>query len=268
MLLQQPSHILVHSPDGKSVTMENIDNGKMTQATSLRLSSLTYTNTLTTFNESNKTIRFSLATHDRSALTPLEVTLVMPTNIRYTLATLVYLLNVKVSSHPQVDGKDIKDYIKFNAHADQGVLEMVVKGCWGISLYKNERLGVTKDTAHVNPLIVADISTPASDIETSEFTCYGDSLLQLAPTDIIHVSNNMFRGGDMLTNLTRNSESIVHTLGVQSFFGSITPYLNTTGSPVSLRPTEITSFTVSLLDRDMNEIPFRQPWTATFELTY
>lgn len=248
--------------------MDQIDNGKITQATSLRLSSLTYTNTLTTFNESNKTIRFSVATHDRSALTPLEVSFDMPTDVRYTLSTLVYLLNVKVNNLPQIDGKDVKNYIKFNTHADQGVLEMVVKGCWGISLYKNECLGITKDTGHVNPLLVADLSTPASEIESSEFTCYGDSLLQLAPTDIIHVSNTMFRGGDMITNITRNSESIVHTLGVQSYFGSVTPYLNTTGSPVSLRPTETTSFTVSLLDRDLNEIPFRQPWTATFELTY
>ena len=268
MTLQQPAHVLVHSPDGKSVTMDQIDNGKITQATSVRLSSLTYTNTLTTFDESNKTIRFDIAPHDRSIATPLEVSFDMPVDVRYTLSTLVYLLNVKVNNHPQIDGKDIKDYVKFNAHADQGVLEIVVKGCWGISLYKNERLGVTKDIAHVNPLIVTDLSTPASEIEPSEFTCYGDSLLQLAPTDLIHVENTMFRGGDMLTNLKRRSESIVHTLGVQSFFGSVTPYMNTTGSPVSLQPSEITIFSVSLLDRDLNEIPFRQPWTAVFELIY
>tara|TARA_B110000858_G_scaffold184865_1_gene226474 strand:+ start:168 stop:914 length:747 start_codon:yes stop_codon:yes gene_type:complete len=248
--------------------MDQIDNGKITQATSLRLSSLTYTNTLTTFDESNKTIRFDIAPYDRSIATPLEVSLEMPVDVRYTLATLVFLLNVKVANHPQIDGKDIKDFIKFNAHADQGVLELVMKGCWGVTLYASERLGITKTLAHLNPLIVADISTPASEIEPSEFTCYGDSLLQLAPTDIIHVENTMFRGRDMLSNLKRRSESIVHTLGVQSFFGSITPYMNTTGSPVSLQPSEITSFSVSLLDRDLNEIPFRQPWTAVFELTY
>ena len=148
------------------------------------------------------------------------------------------------------------------------MLEVVVKGCWGITLYKNEQLGVTKDTAHVNPLLTADISTPASEIETSEFTCFGDTLMQLALTDVIHVENTMFRGGDMITNLQARSESIVHTLGVQSFFGAVTPYLNTTGSPVMLRPTETTTFKVSLLDRDLNEVDFRQPWTATFELTY
>ena len=282
MLIQQPHHLVVNSEDGKAVTMTNLQNGKIYNADSIRLASLIYTNTLCTFNDTTKSFTIQVVPHDAPSQTSVgfEITLEMPTDVRFSMLTLVETINKKIealapitkywgvdsSSNPiygeSGNGYKPSDYIVFRLYPDQGVIEITAKKSFQISITKNIVLGIKEDTTFKHPTLEYP-----EDASTTEYKSYGHNLVVLAPTDLIHVCNSIFRGRDMISNL-QQAQDIVHTIGISSYFGNVVPYLNQTGSAVELQPSETQVFTVTLRDRDMNEIEFRRPWTAIFELTY
>ena len=111
---------------------------------------------------------------------------------------------------------------------------------------------------------------PPASIQNTEYKSYANFLVQLSPTDVIHVDFSMIDGVDVITNMERNTnKQILHTVGVLTYYGNVTCYVNDTSSAVAIMPKEHTSIEMKLLDRDRNEIDFKGVgWVACLELTY
>ena len=299
----QPHHLLIQSEDGKSVYIDStkLDNGKIDKATALRLSSLTYTNVMTSFTDSDKTFtieiypytfdnRFLDINHNSNE-TPVTISIEMDITKRYTLTTLVADMISKIDalaaipytvtngSNPGTYTLLPKDYIAFDIFPDQGLLETTVKQSWQANFKKNLKLGFKEDTLKINPMYQAQLDTVPvptgsaaltnAQIQATEYKVYGTYLVQLAPTDVLHVECNMCDGQDFISNLERSSQKILHTIGVSSYWGNVTSYVNQTGSPIGIVPKEHTSVQVKILDRNRNEVDFRGVgWVASLELSY
>ena len=239
MQIFQPTHLLVQSETGKAVSIPSnkLDNGKIDGATSVRLSSLTYTNTMTSFTATDKTFIIELYPYtmdDFASETPVIVTLQMDTTKRYTLVTLVadmlsklaalaaILYTVNIGANAGTHSLLPSDYLAFDVFPDQGLLEITVKKSWYANIKTNLKLGFHEDTLYNNPMYQAYLNTStnpptSAQIEASEYKVYGKYLIQLSPTDVLHVTCSMCDGVDFISNLERSSQKILHTVGVASY---------------------------------------------------
>ena len=121
MALFQPHHLTIQSDNGKSVTMPSnkIDNGKIT-CDLVRLTSLTYTHTMSTFTEADKSFTIQIIPWDwiHLAYAHFEVAFDFSTTKRYTTSTLVFHMNSQVESMAPIshNGNTYlpKDYVSFD----------------------------------------------------------------------------------------------------------------------------------------------------------
>ena len=206
--------MMIQSEDGKSVSIDSskLDNGKIDKASALRLSSLTYTNVMTSFTEIDKTFTIEIypytfdkrfidinRAHLNSHETPVTVSIEMDTTKRYTLTTLVADMIAKVDALAAISytvqyGTNTgtytllpKDYIAFDIFPDQGLLETTVKQSWQARFKKNLKLGFKEDTLKINPMYQAYMDTvpiptgsaalTGAQIQASEYKAYGTSPL-------------------------------------------------------------------------------------------
>lgn len=279
MSIFRPAHLLVQSNDGKAVTLTNesgMDNGKISQCTAIRLAQAVFSNNLPSLKERHKTLRIWWKPAQNITLNE-SITITLRTDIRYNLSTLADRINTVIEAAPESDyiaGKFPKNYLTVGIFLDRGILEITAKDCYEIWISENEPLGITqveeltvgKVARHVNPAYAA--SSSATVLGTT-FVASGDRLINLAPTDIVHVTCDLADGQDVVTNLGGRSRDIVATIPVKNTFGSINVYEPASTMPVEVPPGEVTDLTVKLLDRDLEEIDFRgEGWYASFELFY
>ena len=288
MALFQPHHLTIQSEDGKSVTMPSnkIDNGKINMCDSIRLTSLTYTNTMTTFTEADKTFTIEIAPWDNTdwihlAYAHFTVAFDFSTTKRYTTSTLVFHMNSQVEAMAAIthNGNTYlpSDYIQFDIFPDVRLVEMTLKDTYYAKVIKSKKLGFPEDMTFYNPLYIAwrddatgqTVFPTPSQIQGTEYKSYANYLVQLSPTDVIHVDLSMCNGVDVITNMESNTQQILHSLGVGTYYGNITNYVNENASAVAIMPKEHTSIEMKLLDRGRNEIDFKGVgWVACLELTY
>ena len=288
MSIFQPHHLTLQSDDGESVTLnsDKLDNGKLSRPDSVRLASLTYTNTLVTFTEADKTFTVRIVPYDNTdwihlAYSYFTVSFDFLTNKRYTASTLVFEMNAKVQAMAAIthNGNTYlpSDYISFNIYPDQGLVEMNIKDAYYMTVLQNKKLGFPKEQVFYHPKYIAwrddataqtVFPTPA-EIQNTEYKSFSDYLIQLSPTDVIHVECSLCDGIDLITNMERSSQKILHSFGVGTYYGNVSPYENKTGGPVYISPKEHTSVSMRILDKDRNVIDFRGVgWTCVLELTY
>ena len=94
-------------------------------------------------------------------------------------------------------------------------------------------------------------------------------MINLAATDVVHVSCSIVSGEDTVTNMSYEAREIIHTVPMTGTFGVVNAHVNIAGSPVSFLGGHISDFTVRLLGRNLKELDFQnQGWFAALELGY
>lgn len=277
-LLHTPHHVFVQSEDGKAVTLTNedgLDSGSIKQPTSVRLTTLVFTNTLPSIRPGESTFSVEFLPYSVNPFDTNKVTrsIELRTDNRYTLTSLIHDIVTKWNALPAVNGILPSDHISFEVFADRGVLEVKGTGVWQFSVLKNDALGFDKKYDYVNPVWTAAIESGATisgtvDIQPTNYT-KSNYLINLAATDVVHVSCSIVSGEDTVTNMSYEAREIIHTVPMTGTFGVINAHVNIAGSPVSFLGGHISDFTVRLLGRNLKELDFQnQGWFAALELGY